>query len=147
MWDLKNSLRSLDKRVIRIQDSQTFFNLLDNMLMAKCEFSRHREILLDAYVSGDLYTIVVVETDKLFREYETRHKLASALGTCPSNLTLPAFCLAKEGRCELIWTQEPLRCQGFASMFIKELKITSTNQQLNGSVNFWRSRNILSSYH
>ena len=114
MWDLKNSLRSLDKRVIRIQDSQTFFNLLDNMLMAKCEFSRHREILLDAYVSGDLYTIVVVKTDELFRDYETRHKLASALGTCPSNLALPGHLTRKKNALPWPFPCAPCQLQGIS---------------------------------
>jgi len=103
-----------------------------------CGFLANRDHLLQACFDGNLYTLLMIETDDLFRDHEKRRALAETLRSSPLHLTVPAFCIAKDGRCEMLWVSPRLRRIGIASQLVRELGITWTTLQLGGSEDFWR---------
>lgn len=140
LGDIKASIKSLHK----VNTSVKFWVLYDQIVFDKSGFLANRESLLEACFEGNLYTLQFNETEDLFRDVERRGALGEILRSSPSSLTVPAFCVANGGRCEMIWVSPRLRRMGIASQFIHELNITWTTPQLGGSEDFWRHHGLSS---
>ena len=143
MGELLSFIRDQHKKVTKITDSDAFWMLIDQMVDAKCGFFANRETLLDAYSSGNLYTVYITETDELFEQHSLRMKLYDSLGSGPE-LTLPCCCVCRGGKCKIIWVRTDLRRVGIGSLFAQELKFTSTTNQLRGSEQFWQHLGLAS---
>lgn len=134
-------------RVEKIDDPTPFWILMDQMVDAKSVLYSNRVDLLHAFVRGALYTAIVEETDALHRDFNNRGRLADLLGSRPSTLALPCFCVTDEdGFCDLMWVREDLRRLGVGSLFVNELSIRSTSRQLEGSAPFWMVHGFKHSY-
>lgn len=135
-------VREQQKNTIRIEDPDAFWTLIDQMVDAETGLLANRSFLLDAYVRGCLYTVLVPETDEMFERALDRQQLAKLLLCQASWICLPCFCVVCDGQCDMIWVREDLRRMGIGSLMVRSLGVTSTSRQLEGSEQFWRTLHL-----
>lgn len=126
-----------------VVDACDFWWLIDQIAHASCTFLANRDALLEAYVKGNLYTLRVIETDELYKDFELRERLACLYQCSPSRLLIPSFCVvertqgAGDTKCSMLWVAEAFRRQGCGSQFVTNLQIKSAGRILPGSEEFW----------
>ena len=121
--------------------------MYDTLQCNQSEFMHNRENLLSAWKrGGELYTLLIKETDALFGNLDLRTMLASAL--CPHDpisswLRVPVFCWRDHGdMCIILWTAPNFRRLGLAKYIIEQLSIKRVYNQLEESKAFWQRLSI-----
>jgi hypothetical protein len=56
--------------LLQICNSEDFWSLYDELSNDNSDFLCNRNIILDAYNSGNLYGLTVIETDKMYKILE-----------------------------------------------------------------------------
>lgn len=125
--------------VTRIEDASDFWCLFDELFDDDSGFVHNRDVLLDAFKSGNLYGLRVEETKLMRRD----HPLfaVDAYGSYSWYL-LPCLCVKRDNIAEIIWTHTRARRNGFAKKMVEQLGITKANHPLPESKDFWRAVGI-----
>jgi GNAT superfamily N-acetyltransferase len=102
-------------------------------------FFYNRRMLLSAFQSGALYMQEILKTDERFR---LRQLCAREVTGHIQEGMLPAFCVAEDGVCIMVWVHERFRRNGIARRFMSELGIQASSEQIKGSEKFWQQVDI-----
>ena len=102
--------------------------------------------LLRACQDSRLWTATISKTPALLDDRRAREALADWIGSHPSRLALPVFCVAEcdgvRSRCEMIWVRKDVRRLGLASVFVDRLRFSRTAAQVPSSKPFWAYHNL-----
>ena len=96
---------------------------------------RKRQEIMDAYENERLYSLCVLETDELFKDYRKRFAIANLLEcSCPgkrgriasSMLTLPVFAIMTDrpGVASFVWVKDEWRGKGLVNFLLNALQVT-----------------------
>ena len=140
-------VKSLEKSLQLIDSEDEFFRIYDALVKHKSEFVNNRTNLLAAWKrGGELYTLVIKETDELFKDYNLRMELAwfaNPEDPKPSFLQLPVLCWRDHGdACIVLWTAPHLRRLGLAKDILTRLGIKRAYKVLPESQAFWNRLKI-----
>ena len=92
-----------------------------------------------AYKNGNLYGLIVDETDKM---YENKSILDNIF--CNNSMyLLPCFCIKENNDAIIIWTHSRARKLGFAKKLIELLNIECARNPLPDSIEFWKKCNVM----
>jgi hypothetical protein len=126
----------LETKLIKIQDANEFWSLFDELVDDRSKFLCNRSILLSAFTNGRLYGLYAIESAEMRKSGAIIHPIFCR----ESVYLLPCFCIVDDQNTVLIsWTHSRARRKGFASILLKELKITTVYNPLSESLQFWKS--------
>ena len=136
-------------RVFRADEPHIFWDLIDVMNDASCEFTDNRNELLQAFLDRRLYLMRIAEDKALYEQRELRLSLAEKFSTSPSHIVLPAFCVVDSflerdltWGCKMLWVREDIRRMGVATTFVTTLRVrtpTTPTERLEGGEPFWKT--------
>lgn len=140
---LRAAVRSLDRKLVRMEESTEMVTALDQLLADKTGFWYNRSVLLDAWKNGNLYTMCITETDDLYKDRELLGLLGDFLGARPHWLQLPVLCLSIDGEtCEILWVAKHVRRLGLGSDIVHSLGIKRAVHVLDDSRGFWERTGV-----
>ena len=126
----------------QLDNSDDFWSLFDELSDDKSMFLHNKSIILDAYKNGNLYGLIVTETDKMYEKEESQNDIfCRGLG---SMYLLPCFCVKETNKAIIIWTHTRARKNGFAKCLIDLLDIKYAYNPLPDSIDFWKKCNVTS---
>jgi hypothetical protein len=122
-------------RVKEINTGSDFWSIYSELEDDKSGFLWNRDIILDAFKSGDLYGLEVGETNSMRK----RGARTDELFCKDSWYLLPCFCVKKDETVLIVWTHSRARRRGFAKKLIQSLRVTKVNTPLPESFGFWKA--------
>jgi hypothetical protein len=124
--------------VVRIDRSEDFWALFDELVDDASGFVSNRITLLDAFKGGYLYGLVVTETADMYtNNVPPVGGLFCRASNCSQQYLLPCLCVRVAKEAIVIWTHGRARRNGFARQFVCQLGIESALSRLHGSQPFW----------
>lgn len=124
--------------VVRIDRSEDFWALFEELVDDASGFVANRITLLDAFKGGYLYGLVVTETaDMHTNNVPPTDGLFCWSSNCSQQYLLPCLCVQMAKEAIVIWTHGRARRNGFARQFVCQLGIEYALSRLHGSQPFW----------
>jgi GNAT superfamily N-acetyltransferase len=119
--------------------SGDFFSLMDELADDESDFLRDRNMLLDAFVDRNLYSLHVTETPAM----HSRFAGADEVFCCPTTATtlymLPCFCIVEKGLLFFVWTHSRARRRGFGRLLVALTEATEVYRPTPDDAAFWRA--------
>ena len=134
----------------RIDRSEDFWALFEELIDDASGFVANRITLLDAFKGGYLYGLVVTETGDMYKNnVPPTGGLFCRSSNCSQQYLLPCLCVQMAKEAIVIWTHGRARRNGFARQLVCQLGIECALSRLSGSRPFWEhiERTIWSQQH
>ncbi len=137
-------------RLQKIDNCYYFWALYDEMCKDQgYGYGWISNTMLDAYKDGNLYGLLVPETEKMYRagSYGDIGSHRDPIFAKESGTTLlPIFCIKEKQKekniAVYIWTHPRARKMGFAKKLVKLLNIEYADDSTPDSIGFWKKCNI-----
>ena len=126
----------------KIEEPSYFWGLFDELLDDQSEFICNKDTILEAYKNGNMYGLMVEETDGMYKNLENEDLFCHDMSGERQGYLLPCFCITNDSTAIIIWTHTRARRKGFATKLVNLLKIECVQLSLPESINFWKSCNI-----
>ena len=123
----------------KIEEPIYFWGLFDELLDDQSEFICNKETILEAYKNGNMYGLMVEETDEMYEKLENEDLFCHDMSGERQGYLLPCFCITNDSTAIIIWTHTRARRKGFATKLVNLLKIECAQLPLPESINFWKS--------
>lgn len=123
-------------RLEKVDDANTFWALISSLHDDNSGFVHNKGLILDAYCSGNLFTLRVRETDRMYERGAGRDPIFCMPGPL---YVLPCLCVRDGVKADIVWTHSKARRNGFAKKLIRLLGIVEADNRLPGSEAFWEA--------
>ncbi|WP_339044358.1 hypothetical protein [Cardinium endosymbiont of Tipula unca] len=108
-------------KLTEINTPTRFWRLFDELRNDKSELVYERDLILNAFINGNLYGLEVEETDSMFERDSLEED-----GFCENTfMMLPCFCIAKEKVDhipEIVWVHKRATGNKFDAMMLEQLR-------------------------
>lgn len=135
-----------DISLFKFETSGEYWGIIDELLAEfmknNCQegFYCNREYIMDCYMDGHMYGLVVEETNAMYKRYACGDK-AFCLGSGRMYM-LPCFAIVEDGECKIVWVAKRVRRLGLGAKMMKSLKVKSAWSPLTESAGFWNSLGV-----
>ena len=119
-------------------DDDAFWCLIDELYDDKSRYICNRDTILEAYRTGSLYGLKVLESDSMYE----RGAMMDRIFCINSFYLLPCFCIKENNKAIIIWTHKRARRKGFAKKLVELLHIEDAYNPSPSSIPFWEACNI-----
>ena len=151
MLDLSDKKIQLEQ----ITDSEDFWCLVSELINDQSEFLYNKDSILEAFKTGNLYSLSVFETDEMFRKVDRRDEIFCKdtlndlflsnykFNDILSFYLLPCFCIKNDDNCAIIlWVHSRARNKGLGRKLVELLGIRYAFRPLPKSIGFWEKCNV-----
>jgi len=123
---------------VQVVEGNDFWSLINELIDDNSCFLHNRNILVEAYKSGNLYSLRVNETESMYGQKAVTDNIF-----CKNSFyLLPCLCVRDSENAVIIWTHKKARLNGFAKLLIQLLDIKVAKYPLEESIGFWNKLNI-----
>jgi ribosomal protein S18 acetylase RimI-like enzyme len=122
-----------------VVSSGDFFSLMDELADDESDFMHDRNMLLDAFVEHNLYSLRVTETPSMFERFAGADPVFCSPTTVTTFYMLPCFCIVDEGTVYCVWTHSRARRRGFGWHMVKLSRATTVYRPISEYAGFWRA--------
>ena len=143
--------RAIDSaRIAKVENADLFFALIETIRDEDPEtdgFHNNRAHLLEGMIRGDLYTMLVRESDELYEidNYLRDPRFLRNLGYyVPSGdgAALPCMALVKRGPdgevvADIVWVHSCIRRMGIGTAMVQQLRISKADNIMDEARAFW----------
>eukprot|EP00291_Cryptomonas_curvata_P026936 CAMPEP_0172175246 /NCGR_PEP_ID=MMETSP1050-20130122/14114_1 /TAXON_ID=233186 /ORGANISM="Cryptomonas curvata, Strain CCAP979/52" /LENGTH=219 /DNA_ID=CAMNT_0012847313 /DNA_START=548 /DNA_END=1207 /DNA_ORIENTATION=+ len=102
-------------------------------------FWKNRDIIAEAYRTGDLHGLAVTETDEMYRQGALDPIFVQS---CGSDYLLPCFCVTSRSplgkQMDILWTHPRARGRRLATHLLRGANVSVIDNPLEKSLPFWR---------